>query len=191
MKDFRVIARLYNNRLRERREATGKSACAFAESIGVAPTIYCAYEALKESPICTKRGAQKWRVAARRIAEAFKVDPKELWPDAALAIRQSKVERRMDAEEMSAAISSSGDSTPFGLLVAAEERAAIVEAIQVLSPREQRVFEMRYGLDDKGSRTFVEVGEALGVSCERARQLEQGGLRKIRKASKLKELVNS
>lgn len=198
MKEFRVVARLYNNRLRERREMTGKSACAFAESIGVAPTTYCAYESLKESPIYKRRAAQTWKPVALRIAVAFGVDPKELWPDAALAIRQSKVERRMDAEEMAAALSPANASTPFGMLAAAEEKAAIIEAVAeavaVLNPREQRLLEMRYGLDGSNGCSLDDVAVAFGVSRGRARQIEQKGLRKLRHpfvSSKLKEFVES
>jgi len=44
MKELRVIFKMYNNLLRERREATGRTACAFAVHARVHPTTYCEYE---------------------------------------------------------------------------------------------------------------------------------------------------
>jgi RNA polymerase primary sigma factor len=65
------------------------------------------------------------------------------------------------------------------------ERAAIAEVIQrgldQLSDRARRVVELRYGLTDGQPCTLGEVGQALGISRERARQLEVEGLRTLRR----------
>jgi RNA polymerase primary sigma factor len=65
----------------------------------------------------------------------------------------------------------------------AEDRAlrtAVREALNGLTDRERLVVELRHGLDGKPPRTLAEVGEALGISRERARQLEAQALRKLR-----------
>lgn len=59
-------------------------------------------------------------------------------------------------------------------------RAAVREALNGLTDRERIVVELRHGLDGKPPRTLAEVGEALGISRERARQLEAQALRKLR-----------
>jgi RNA polymerase primary sigma factor len=59
-------------------------------------------------------------------------------------------------------------------------RHALGAALAALSERERRALELRYGLDGHSARSLAEVGEALGVSRERARQLEANALRKLR-----------
>ncbi len=56
----------------------------------------------------------------------------------------------------------------------------LVEAVRSLPEREARVLEMRHGLDGKEIRTLREVSEVLGISQERARQVEIKALRTIR-----------
>jgi RNA polymerase primary sigma factor len=57
---------------------------------------------------------------------------------------------------------------------------ALVEAVRSLPEREARVLEMRHGLDGGDVRTLREVSEVLGISQERARQVEIKALRTIR-----------
>jgi RNA polymerase primary sigma factor len=57
---------------------------------------------------------------------------------------------------------------------------ALVEAVRSLPEREARVLEMRHGLDGQNVRTLREVSEVLGISQERARQVEIKALRTIR-----------
>jgi RNA polymerase primary sigma factor len=57
---------------------------------------------------------------------------------------------------------------------------ALVEAVSSLPEREAKVLRMRHGLDGKETRTLREVSEVLGISQERARQVEIKALRTIR-----------
>ena len=50
-----------------------------------------------------------------------------------------------------------------------------------LTPREAEVLRLRYGLSDNRERTLAEVGKELGISRERARQLEAEAMRKLRR----------
>lgn len=54
------------------------------------------------------------------------------------------------------------------------------EAVRALPEREARILKMRHGLDGSKTRTLREVSEALGISQERARQVEIKALRTIR-----------
>ena len=54
------------------------------------------------------------------------------------------------------------------------------QALALLTPREQSVITLRYGIGDGRSRTLLEVGKELGVSRERVRQLEARALAKMR-----------
>ena len=66
----------------------------------------------------------------------------------------------------------------------------VKEILIDLTPRERRILEMRFGLNDGVTRTLEEVGKEFGVTRERIRQIEAKALEKIRqhdKAKKLKE----
>jgi RNA polymerase primary sigma factor len=61
-------------------------------------------------------------------------------------------------------------------------RARVREALGVLTPRERKVIELRFGITDGRARTLDVVGNALGVTRERARQIEAQALSKLRAA---------
>ncbi len=69
-------------------------------------------------------------------------------------------------------------------------RDYVQEAIKSLSPREQKILEMRFGLGDGVTHTLEEVGQEFGVTRERIRQIEAKALEKIQHSdliSKLKD----
>jgi RNA polymerase primary sigma factor len=63
---------------------------------------------------------------------------------------------------------------------ASEEQERLAVAIERLAPREQAVLVRRFGLDGTGPQTLTEIGRTLGFSKERARQIEEEALRKLR-----------
>ena len=56
----------------------------------------------------------------------------------------------------------------------------LLDVLSVLDEREQRVLQLRFGLEDGRERTLQEVGQEFGVTRERVRQLETKALRKLR-----------
>ncbi len=64
----------------------------------------------------------------------------------------------------------------------------IKEIISDLSPREQKILKMRFGLEDGVTHTLEEVGNEFGVTRERIRQIEFKALEKIRQHHDLKKL---
>lgn len=64
----------------------------------------------------------------------------------------------------------------------------LMSVLETLTPREQKVIRLRYGLDDAHPRTLEEVGREFSVTRERIRQIEAKALRKLRHPSKLKKL---
>jgi len=61
--------------------------------------------------------------------------------------------------------------------------------LESLTPRERRVIELRFGLDNEYSRTLEEVGTEIGLTKERIRQIEKEALAKLRHPSRSRELV--
>jgi len=64
----------------------------------------------------------------------------------------------------------------------------IDEVLSSLTPREQRVLQLRFGLEDGRSRTLEEVGKEFSVTRERIRQIEAKALRKLRHPSRSRKL---
>ena len=62
------------------------------------------------------------------------------------------------------------------------------EVLKTLTPREEKVLRLRFGLEDGRSRTLVEVGKEFNVTRERIRQIEAKALRKLRHPSRSKKL---
>ena len=67
-------------------------------------------------------------------------------------------------------------------------REQLFEILQTLTPREQKVLKLRFGLDDGRPRTLEEVGREFKVTRERIRQIEAKALRKLRHPSRSKKL---
>jgi RNA polymerase primary sigma factor len=64
----------------------------------------------------------------------------------------------------------------------------IDDVLSTLTPREQRVLQLRFGLEDGRSRTLEEVGREFNVTRERIRQIEAKALRKLRHPSRSRRL---
>ncbi|WMJ85167.1 RNA polymerase sigma factor RpoD [Oscillospiraceae bacterium LTW-04] len=67
-------------------------------------------------------------------------------------------------------------------------REQLSEVLHSLTPREEKVLRLRFGLEDGRSRTLEEVGKEFNVTRERIRQIEAKALRKLRHPSRSKKL---
>lgn len=88
-----------------------------------------------------------------------------------------------------------GDFIPDDDVPAPAEAAAfsmlkeqLVEVLDTLTEREQKVLKLRFGLEDGRARTLEEVGKRFDVTRERIRQIEAKALRKLRHPSRSKKL---
>jgi len=67
-------------------------------------------------------------------------------------------------------------------------REHLTDVLNTLSPREEKVLRLRFGLDDGRARTLEEVGREFKVTRERIRQIEAKALRKLKHPSRSKKL---
>lgn len=88
-----------------------------------------------------------------------------------------------------------GDMVPDGEALAPVEEASnvmlkeqLLKILETLTPREQKVLQMRFGIKDGRPRTLEEVGKEFDVTRERIRQIEAKALRKLRHPSRSKKL---
>lgn len=75
------------------------------------------------------------------------------------------------------------DAAAFTLL-----KEQLVDVLDTLTDREQKVLRLRFGLDDGRARTLEEVGKVFNVTRERIRQIEAKALRKLRHPSRSRKL---
>jgi RNA polymerase primary sigma factor len=78
---------------------------------------------------------------------------------------------------------------PHAAAEASALQSAVAEAIGDLTPREQRVLRLRFGLGGAGDHTLEEIGKEFGVTRERIRQIEMKALEKLRKRSPSRKLA--
>jgi RNA polymerase primary sigma factor len=85
-----------------------------------------------------------------------------------------------DASEMDDILPDARSGDDYARVEVGQWEQTLVEAVRSLPEREAKVLEMRHGLDGGSNRTLREVSEVLGISQERARQVEIKALRTIR-----------
>jgi len=124
--------------------------------------------------------AEKTGMTEKRVIEIQKI-----------ALDPISLESPVGEEEDSRILDFIEDETTKSPLEATTQvllKEQLFSVIDSLTPREQKVVRMRYGLDDGHSRTLEEVGREFNVTRERIRQIEAKALRKLRQTNRSKKL---
>ncbi len=140
-------------------------------------------------------------VRFHRLRASFGADEVQEWGDLVLAPgmtldRVQQVERTVaDVISLDSPIADDEGTDTLDELIADEaipapEKAALealfhedlTTIVSRLPPRDAQILRWRYGLEGAAPKTLAEVGEALGVSRERARQLEERALKRLKEA---------
>ncbi len=85
-------------------------------------------------------------------------------------------------------IEDEGSAAPTDAVSYTMLKEQMLGVLDTLTPREEKVLRLRYGLDDGRPRTLEEVGKEFNVTRERIRQIEAKALRKLRHPSRSKRL---
>jgi len=78
--------------------------------------------------------------------------------------------------------------SPSDAVINLNLRAQTAQVLKTLTPREEKVIKMRFGLEDGSEHTLEEVGQRFAVTRERIRQIEAKALRKLRHPSRTRRL---
>jgi RNA polymerase primary sigma factor len=78
--------------------------------------------------------------------------------------------------------------SPADAVIAVNLKEYTSQVLRTLTPREERVIKMRFGLEDGSEHTLEEVGQSFQVTRERIRQIEAKALRKLRHPSRSRKL---
>lgn len=85
-------------------------------------------------------------------------------------------------------IENENDASPADTVTLNDLKEHVRETLKTLTPREEKVIKMRYGIDVASGYTLEEIGKDFGVTRERVRQIEVKALRKLRHPSRSNKL---
>ena len=128
---------------------------------------------------------------ADEIAEEMNIDVEKVREILKIAQDPVSLETPIGEEEdshLSDFIEDESGKSPSDMVDSLALKDQLVGLLNTLTPREEKVLRLRYGLDDGRPRTLEEVGREFNVTRERIRQIEAKALRKLRHPSRSKKL---
>ena len=85
-----------------------------------------------------------------------------------------------EPQRISEVVADPNAAAPFDRLLRENDTELVQKVLATLTPRENKILAMRFGLDDGKPKTLEEIGERLGVTRERIRQIQEEALNKMR-----------
>ena len=128
---------------------------------------------------------------ADEVAKHMKMSPEKVREIMKIALDPVSLETPIGEEEDSHLgdfIEDSDSPAPAEAVSYTLLREQLNEVLHTLTPREEQVLKLRFGLDDGRTRTLEEVGKVFNITRERIRQIEAKALRKLRHPSRSKRL---
>ena len=140
---------------------------------------------------------------ALTVALGRKPMPEEIAQDTGLQVEKVKsslkvAKRTVSLEnhvgegdtELGSLIEDKNSPSPLEAVISHDLQDKIHQMLNTLSPKEERILRMRFGLGDETPHTLEEVGQTFGVSRERIRQIEAQALRKLKHPTRSDQLRN-
>ena len=193
MKSYHVSIKVQNNYLLHQMDRAGiSSAWELSKAAGVHPTLV--YKVLNLTiPLLTTRGHIVRPI--ERLAAFLKCLPEDLFPPEHVreALKKNKADLKMDAADVQDFIAHMPMQQPRlpGSDLDREQQAARLRGLLGdLTQREERFVRMHFGLDGGEGKTFREIGDQVGLSVERVRQIVLTAMRKLRHPSRLPALMD-
>jgi RNA polymerase primary sigma factor len=136
------------------------------------------------------------RKAEVKLREAFDRDPTDREVADHLGLNPRRIQQYRDAsrapisldapvgadepKQISEVVADPNAAAPFDRLIRENDSELVREVLATLTPRENKILAMRFGLDDGRPKTLEEIGDRLGVTRERIRQIQEEALHKMR-----------
>ena len=156
-------------------------------------------------PVHMVETISKYRQVFRRLSQDLGRDPMPAEVSVEMGIEIAKIHQiqkiSQDTVSLETPIGGDGEDSTLGEFIPEEKIASpdhevsqkiladqIKEILSELSPKEQKILKMRFGLENSISHTLEEVGKEFGVTRERIRQIESKAIDKIRRQEKIRRL---
>ncbi|MFZ0826594.1 MAG: sigma-70 family RNA polymerase sigma factor [Verrucomicrobiia bacterium] len=136
------------------------------------------------------------RKAEVKLREAFDREPTDQEVADHLGLNPRRIQQYRDAskapisldapmgadepQKISEVVADPNAAAPFDRLIRETDTKLVREVLATLTPRENTILAMRFGLDDGNPKTLEEIGDQLGVTRERIRQIQEEALEKMR-----------
>jgi RNA polymerase primary sigma factor len=118
------------------------------------------------------------------IAEETELRPDQVRDYRKASIAPTSLDAKLgddDTNRVADIVADPNAEAPYQQAISESDNEILSEVIRTLSPREQTILKLRFGLNGDDERTLEEVGEQFGVTRERIRQIQDEALRKLRK----------
>ena len=182
MKDYRIEVKVKNNLLWQAMQFKGiKNASHLSREVNLAPTVIGRYLNLVEN-IYDREG--NYKESFQKICDYFNMMPADLYPVERMRDPLLKNKGVVEVSETELKQLSGVESDPISLVHQEQVQDAVHKLIGLLTPRQEKVVKMKNGIDDR-EHTFKEIGNEIGVSGNRVKQIYDKALRRMRYAPRL------
>jgi RNA polymerase primary sigma factor len=130
--------------------------------------------------------AGKLKIPLEKVLRVLKIDREPLSLDTPIGDEE-------DSPRLGDLVEDEHSLSPLDSAIAADLRGATADMLAVLTPREERILRLRFGIGMKSPQTLEEVGKQFSVTRERIRQIEAKVLRKLaqpRHSRRLRSFLN-
>jgi RNA polymerase sigma factor (sigma-70 family) len=136
----------------------------------------------------------RWKRSVLRIAEALGELPEDLFPEIVLHVERSRLAHEVSGDRLLKEAEAALLGQPRAQLQLGAGELADLECntrkmLATLTPREEKVIRMRFGIGEERDHTLEEIGQEFEVSRTRILQIEAKALRKLRHPSRSKCLT--
>lgn len=177
MKDYRIEVKVKNNLLWQAMQSKGiKNAAHLSREVSLKPTLIGRYLNLKEN-VYDRKG--NYKESFQRICDYFNMMPADLYPVERMNDPLLNNKGAVEVSEIELKQLGGVESDPVALVHQEQVQEAVHRLIDLVTPREAKAVKMKAGIDDR-EHTYQEIGDELGVSKDRARQIHERALRRMR-----------
>lgn len=188
--EYRVDFQVRNNLILQRMEERGIASVAeLCRKIGASQSEMGEILGFKKSPLCkvSPKDSEptEWRTIVIKMADFFKCDPGDLFPEQMRLLEDNKRSVAVYADQMYALAQMNEQEGMINLLTASDPEEECVrlqlekvtkDLLNTLTDRERRVLELRF----RQEKSLEEIARMYDASSERIRQIEAKALRKLR-----------
>lgn len=189
MKDYRIKLTIRNNRLLSAIEGMGNpSVKSFCKKYNLPYTSTNLIVSGKTPPLDDKGNLKK---GCKNLLNILGMDIEEAFTERQMkGFSKTTFETKVEEKQLLQLVNPAKNQEVKA--IESDVSSKIGEILSTLTPREERVLRMRYGINsDNYCHTYDEIGLELMISKERVRQIEFKGLEKFRKTKNISDLLNT